>query len=290
MLKKPLISKSFANEEGYDYNNDISINKPSTVICSKTYKYNINNDEDIKLVKNEQFSKSIHVHDFRLFDSKIHNDMIYLLVFNKKANQNILKLFSELDVIIRNVEVDNNNSYTLDNEQTKHFSKNEYEHILEHNLHKCLEEINNSPYNHNNTSTSKKVKIIFYIDFNNSDLEIFYILNFFIKNVDFGIKNNFKIIFLSDENMLIKLGPGMNYIYISENLFTKKGVGLLPVKNSIISTKGLMWDVQDWKTSFGEVNLSTSNEFVDYECTVYVAEGNVFFSAEIDVNKIVNEM
>jgi len=75
----------------------------------------------------------------------------------------------------------------------------------------------------------------------------------------------------------------MNVILFPKKLFTKKGIGLLPLEKSVISTRGFQWDVNDWQTSFGHNNLSTSNEFVKDEVKIYVEKGNVIFTAEISI-------
>lgn len=61
-----------------------------------------------------------------------------------------------------------------------------------------------------------------------------------------------------------------------------KHVGIIPMKEAcVITTKGLEWDVQDWKTEMGGL-LSTSNwvreEWVDVETS-----GDVLFTIDIKV-------
>ena len=66
---------------------------------------------------------------------------------------------------------------------------------------------------------------------------------------------------LSGESLTFLLKKGMHRIHVRngrEEVFGKY-VGIIPVKEpSIISTKGLEWDVTDWKTEFGGL-ISTSN-------------------------------
>jgi len=85
----------------------------------------------------------------------------------------------------------------------------------------------------------KKSKIILFVD--EITFDIFEIL-FFLKK----IKDNIlfiDLIIMNEENIIFKLNPFMNQIIFPENLITKKGIGILPSKKSIISTKGLKWDV-----------------------------------------------
>ena len=52
-----------------------------------------------------------------------------------------------------------------------------------------------------------------------------------------------QIILFFNESIAFKLSLGMNMINLSKALFTKKGVGLYPMKKSVLSTKGLKWDI-----------------------------------------------
>lgn len=85
-----------------------------------------------------------------------------------------------------------------------------------------------------------------------------------------------KMFLLSSEAISFLLKAGKHRIKVKE-VFEEVGVGLgkhigiIPMKEaSVISTKGLEWDVQDWKTEFGGL-MSTSNlvreEWVDVETT-----------------------
>jgi hypothetical protein len=52
-----------------------------------------------------------------------------------------------------------------------------------------------------------------------------------------------QLILLFDNSIVFLLNIGMNVLYLPDNLFTGKGVGLYPIKKSVISTKGFEWDV-----------------------------------------------
>lgn len=54
---------------------------------------------------------------------------------------------------------------------------------------------------------------------------------------------NIQLILLFDNSIVFHLNIGMNLLYLPDNLFTGKGVGLYPIKKSVISTKGFEWDV-----------------------------------------------
>lgn len=80
-----------------------------------------------------------------------------------------------------------------------------------------------------------------------------------------------KMFFLSGESLTFLLKAGKHSIHVREpsaipgnwaplitDLFAKY-VGIIPVKEpSIITTKGLEWDVENWPTEFGG-QMSTSN-------------------------------
>lgn len=74
-----------------------------------------------------------------------------------------------------------------------------------------------------------------------------------------------KLYLLSAESLTFLLEAGTHRIWIREDslddIFAKH-VGILPIgEPSIISTKGLEWDVTDWKTEFGG-QVSTSNHIL----------------------------
>lgn len=76
-----------------------------------------------------------------------------------------------------------------------------------------------------------------------------------------------RVFLVSGESLTFLLKVGRHRIHVRErntagevlpDVFDKY-VGIVPVKEpSVISTKGLEWDVQDWKTEFGGM-ISTSN-------------------------------
>ncbi|KAL7629885.1 thiamine pyrophosphokinase [Parahypoxylon ruwenzoriense] len=80
-----------------------------------------------------------------------------------------------------------------------------------------------------------------------------------------------RIFFLSGESLSFLLKAGKHHIHVREpeaavgSLVRMNGhpfakyVGIIPIKEpSVITTKGLEWDVQDWPTEFGG-QISTSN-------------------------------
>ena len=52
-----------------------------------------------------------------------------------------------------------------------------------------------------------------------------------------------QLILMFKESIVCKLFKGSNIIYLPICLLTRKGVGLLPISKSKISTKGLKWNV-----------------------------------------------
>ncbi|KAF9161011.1 cAMP-dependent protein kinase subunit [Actinomortierella ambigua] len=64
---------------------------------------------------------------------------------------------------------------------------------------------------------------------------------------------------ISDESIIIALGPGVHNITCDLKI-EGPTCGIIPVgaSESILSTKGLKWDVEQWHTSFG-TKISTSN-------------------------------
>jgi thiamine pyrophosphokinase len=116
-----------------------------------------------------------------------------------------------------------------------------------------------------------------------------------INFIDLILVDYFNISFLLNDNM--------NYLIFPEELITKKGIGILPFEKSVISTRGLKWDVSNfyyfyyhhyyfkcffifilliekWETSLGG-NLTICNEIENGDCKIFVEKGKVYFTAEL---------
>lgn len=89
-----------------------------------------------------------------------------------------------------------------------------------------------------------------------------------------------RMFLVSGESLTFLLKTGRHRIHVREkdaagnknamaDVFDKY-VGIVPVKEpSVISTKGLEWDVEDWKTEFGGM-ISTSNHVLPETVVVEV--------------------
>ncbi|KAL8297701.1 hypothetical protein RB597_007193 [Gaeumannomyces tritici] len=90
---------------------------------------------------------------------------------------------------------------------------------------------------------------------------------------------------VSSENLTFLLKPGRHTIHVREEMMDEsfgKHVGIIPIKGrSIITTKGLEWDVENWETEFGG-RVSTSNH-VKPETRVVevVTDRDVVFTIEL---------
>jgi len=67
-----------------------------------------------------------------------------------------------------------------------------------------------------------------------------------------------EIYLLSEQSLSFVLEEGLNRVELSRETCAEN-VGIIPITGpAIISTRGLEWDVQNWKTEFGS-QISTSN-------------------------------
>jgi thiamine pyrophosphokinase len=84
----------------------------------------------------------------------------------------------------------------------------------------------------------------------------------------------------SEISVTFVLHPGRNVIFLKEwQRYFTPSVGILPVYGeAVISTKGLEWDVKDWRTSLG-TQVSTSNHIVA-ETVEVETDINVLFTLE----------
>lgn len=87
-----------------------------------------------------------------------------------------------------------------------------------------------------------------------------------------------RMFLVSGESLTFLLKTGKHRVHVREKDDTgtilgdvfDKYVGIVPIKEpSVISTKGLEWDVEDWKTEFGGM-ISTSNHVLPETLVVEV--------------------
>ena len=89
---------------------------------------------------------------------------------------------------------------------------------------------------------------------------------------------------ITPESVVILLEKGLNTIHTPLNTgFFKENVGIIPIaKPSVITTRGLEWDVTDWPTEFG-IQISTSNHIKSDIIEVETTE-RVLFTLELDLS------
>jgi hypothetical protein len=282
----PILNKKYLHEEeaikfeGNDSNSKYGLNIDTKI--NKSYKFNLNTDEELSfMLKNKNNSNkesNLHIHDLRFFDVSHSSDKNIVFIYHKNPNPKLIRILNE----IKSVIITKENLFEQININNENLSK--YEEInlaYAEGLKECLKHIITTD---NNLLNNMPSKIIFYIDYEQSDIIFFEILIFMTKISK--LNSEIELIILTDDSVIFPLKLGMNYVYLSNCLFTRKGVGLLPMEKSIISTKGFEWDVENWETSFGHLNLSTSNEIKDTEAEIYVHNGLVLFTLEIDTNNI----
>ncbi|KAL8800696.1 MAG: hypothetical protein Q9200_007173 [Gallowayella weberi] len=93
---------------------------------------------------------------------------------------------------------------------------------------------------------------------------------------------NGRIFLLNPQSICFLLCKGMNKIAapVGPGLFAEN-IGIIPIgRPSVISTKGLEWDVTDWHTEFGG-QISTSNHIRSDEIEIETSE-RVLFTIELD--------
>ena len=89
---------------------------------------------------------------------------------------------------------------------------------------------------------------------------------------------------ITPESVVFLLEKGLNKIHTPlDTGFFKENVGIIPVaKPSVITTRGLEWDVTDWPTEFG-IQISTSNHVKSNIIEVETTE-MVLFTLELDLS------
>ena len=96
-----------------------------------------------------------------------------------------------------------------------------------------------------------------------------------------------EIYLLSEQSLSFVLEEGLNKIELSRKVYAQN-VGIIPINGpGVITTRGLEWDVQDWKTEFGG-QISTSNHLIS-ETIEIETRTRVLFTAEL-VEKLAAKM
>lgn len=91
------------------------------------------------------------------------------------------------------------------------------------------------------------------------------------------------IYLLSEQSLSFVLEKGRNRIHglaLGPDEAFQESVGIIPIRGPVvISTKGLEWDVKDWRTQIGE-QISTSNH-IKAEVVEIEASDRVLFTIEL---------
>lgn len=91
-----------------------------------------------------------------------------------------------------------------------------------------------------------------------------------------------RVILLTPGSITFLLRKGLNRVHTPPGRGLAENVGILPIgRPAIISTKGLEWDVHDWRTEFGG-QISTSNHIRGDIVEVRTTE-QIVFTIELEV-------
>ncbi|KAG0210312.1 hypothetical protein BGX28_009468 [Mortierella sp. GBA30] len=91
-------------------------------------------------------------------------------------------------------------------------------------------------------------------------------------------------VLVSDESIVVLLGPGTHEIECNLEI-EGPTCGIIPINtpDTVITTSGLKWDVENWKTSFG-TRISTSNVLAASKVTIQT-NAAVLWTTEIKSSK-----
>jgi thiamine pyrophosphokinase len=91
-----------------------------------------------------------------------------------------------------------------------------------------------------------------------------------------------RVVLLTTKSITFLLQKGLNKVYTPPGKGLAENVGILPIgRPAVISTRGLEWDVHDWRTEFGG-QISTSNHIKSGVVEVQTTE-QVIFTIELEV-------
>lgn len=102
----------------------------------------------------------------------------------------------------------------------------------------------------------------------------------YVANMDASLRIE-RVVLLTTKNITFLLQKGINKVYTPSGKGLAENVGILPIgRPAIISTKGLEWDVHEWRTEFGG-RISTSNHIKSDVVEVQTTE-RVVFTIELE--------
>ena len=97
-----------------------------------------------------------------------------------------------------------------------------------------------------------------------------------------------KLVLISSENVSFVIPAGRNEIHTPLDDLAEN-IGIIPLDGpAVISTKGLEWDVTEWRTDFGG-QVSTSNHIKASKIEI-ITDRPVLFTVEISKNLQVEEL
>jgi thiamine pyrophosphokinase len=95
-----------------------------------------------------------------------------------------------------------------------------------------------------------------------------------------------RVVLLTTESVTFLLQKGLNRVYTPPGKGLAENVGILPIgRPAVISTRGLEWDVHNWRTEFGG-QISTSNHIKSDVVEVQTTE-QLIFTIELEVTSSV---
>lgn len=196
-------------------------------------------------------------HDFRILDLPKDNstlEYVYFYSLNNTLSDNIkycTKYYKQLNTKITSVD---SMQEIID----------EYKLLIsEKKLNKRICEKTNVKHNHKEDKlfycNEKDIDnnediLIIAIDDDYNDLEFLDMLNVLQFN------SNERIILINNKTVITLLYLGKNKVILSSLLFSKKGIGLLPLNECKLTTFGLKWNLSEQICKFGGDIVSTSNE------------------------------
>jgi hypothetical protein len=279
------LKKKFKEDDEFEMNKNHHPTQHQSELANqikKDFKIKVNEDvpDNVYNHENEQITHNnkINICDFRFLDVKTFETKIFTFIHHNSPNKILLKL-------LEGIESENFFYKDIMSKYDKNLVVESEDKTFLQSILECayLEFLDRTQ----NILKQDKCKIIFYLDLDEKT-DLLTVIHSILKIKT--ISTFYDLILLTDSSISSFLETGINIIYLPKNnIFTGKGIGLIPIEKSIISTKGLKWDVNQWETFFGSPNISTSNEIQDYidgEIKIIVETGLIVFTAEINPEQI----
>jgi hypothetical protein len=191
---------------------------------------------------NKKVNKTII--DYRFFEVHNFNTPIVVFINNNHIEKKLLQLFNELEICIITTETDREMLKDYVHVDDYIEDTGDYFSNIIKGIRKSFGISRGLIDNMGKTAIQRpKPKVIIYTDDDGCISKYFFLINTLLQ--ESADNPDIEVSVLTNDSLMTPLNKGMNILFFPKNLFTRKGVGLLPTsaKAANLSTNNFVWEV-----------------------------------------------